>query len=287
MVLTSAIYMVMGIIATPYNLHTTHRLLKIFSKKQPLFLLFAAATAGCLPELALALIESVGFWLTIPFCQVIGNIKIFSFIFKSSTVAIICTCRALAVAFPLFYRRFMKKRNVMIFAAVPILVSALAVGGLQILGKIQFRDENSQHLVGCTPIIPSASFQTYLLLIGLFIIVCDFILLISYLILHKVLYKKTIRSSVNKLKKEALKITVIIVLSYILCHGPVFVLYLVLSVDGVLEKMTQVPMLTFAVDYSTGLMTYIHASILALIIVSTNSLKSAKQACVLVNSKRQ
>ena len=284
--LPSCFFMTMGILATPYNLHTTYRLLKIFSKKQPLFLLFAAATAGCLPELALAIIESVGFWTTIPFCQVMGNIKIFSFMFKSFTVAIICTCRAVAVALPLFYRRVMKKKHVIFLACIPVAISILSVIVLQVLEQIKFMDMDSYLYVGCTPVIPDKSFGNYLLLVGLFIIVCDMILLLSYIVLHKTLYRKTIRTSLNTLKKQALKITIIIVLSYIICHGPIVIIYLILSFDGALEKMIGIPMLAFAVDCSAGLFAYAHASILALIIVSTNSLQGTKQACVLVISRR-
>ena len=145
---------------------------------------------------------------------------------------------------------------------------------------------DSNLYVGCTPVIPNKSFGNFLLLVGLFIIVCDLILLISYIVLHKMLYRKTIRASVNNLKKQALKITIIIVLSYIICHAPIVIIYLILSFDGALEKMLGIPLLAFAVDCSAGMFAYAHASILALIIVSTNSLRSAKQACVLVISQR-
>ena len=93
----------------------------------------------------------------------------------------------------------------------------------------RFKDMNTMKHVGCTAVISNTNSQYYLLLWELFIILCDVILLISYLVIHKKLNKDTPRLSFNNLRKQALKITKIIVMTYVFCHGPVILCYLLIS----------------------------------------------------------
>ena len=104
----------------------------------------------------------------------------------------------------------------------------------------RFKDMDTMKHVGCTAVISNTNSQYYLLLWELFIILCDVILLISYLVIHKKLNKDTPRLSFNNLRKQALKITKIIVMTYVFCHGPVILCYLLISFSSELKNKNKV-----------------------------------------------
>ena len=180
------------------------------------------------------------------------------------------------MAHPVLYKSYMKPR-LMLYLIIALIVIGMATAGLfAAIGVIKFKYFGLRsYYVGCT-ILHTKDFKDLFMITTVSVVYfCDIVLLISYIVMHKKLYKPGLRLCMNKFKQTARRIALIVTTTYVVCYMPLVISYTVhLYLDDKVYSDRQ----TLFHDYVMRMFSHAHSTILPFIIVKSKSLKHSDLA---------
>ena len=266
------VFVTMVIAGSPSYYISFKNFYKIFKNGQPFYICLLILLAVSAFSLLFALVDAIGFWVSLPACQLIGSLRTFTVITLSLLVAFVCIYRSIAVSSVILYKKVNRVKVLLggclailgVSAFIAILMNRLEITNFKYLGPPSY--------IGCTPVLTKGNKFSFVGYVFFSVMVCDILLLLTYAILHKKLHKPSMRPSMKRLKESARMVSLIITVLYIVLHLPLFVVYMLVLVNsGVVEKIKSESAL-LVLDFTIRFMSYLYSAVLPSIIVRTGSL---------------
>ena len=271
-ILLSSILFVMCITSLPAYFHSARSFCLIFRKGQPFYILLIFVLLTSFFNLFIAALDGVGFWTDISYCAMFGCLRTAILIVSSLLIAFVCTSRCIAVSSLDLYKKLNKTSVLTGVSGMLLLISILLPVLFLQLGHIKFKYLGPPSHVGCSPVLAEDSKHVFISFILFFLFVCDFILLVVYLVLYRRLHNPSLRPCMKKLKASARRVSLIITLTYLVLHLPIMVIYTIFTFNPTSVLSIPSAMGKLLLDFTLRFLSYLYSAILPAIIVKTGSM---------------